>query len=397
MKRKNPRFIVAAAHRARVLLRALNPRKQLIQLAHRRALNWLHVPNFPAPTAARWPYSGFNQRLAEPRTLRVAAILDEFSATGFGLECDMLAVAPDQWKSQLDAFCPDLFLCESAWAGADSEAHPWQGKIYARLTSPLENRRELLAIVRYCRRHRIPTVFWNKEDPTHFDDRARNFVATAKLFDHVFTTDINCVPRYEALGIHGVQVLQFAVQNQLYFPPASGTSRDPVVVFAGSWYHDLPERNAAMRAIFDTIIASPYELKIYDRHSQERHPNHIFPKEYQPYIYPAVTQSELAEIYRSSAFGLTINTVTDSATMYARRAYEILASGAVLLSNYSRGIATDFPDCAIFLDRDPAALERLTSADITQLSRRAVAAAAQHTYQRRFREIVAAVFPTFKP
>ncbi|BDZ42873.1 hypothetical protein GCM10025865_21720 [Paraoerskovia sediminicola] len=49
---------------------------------------------------------------------------------------------------------------------------------------------ELRGITRWCRENDVPTVFWNKEDPVHFD----LFVATAALFDVVFTTDVDSIP-----------------------------------------------------------------------------------------------------------------------------------------------------------------------------------------------------------
>ncbi|MFP3454528.1 DUF3880 domain-containing protein, partial [Bacillus sp. SIMBA_154] len=68
---------------------------------------------------------------------------------------------------------------------------------------------EVLGIVLWCRDHKIPTIFWNKEDPVHFE----TFLTTAKLFDFVFTTDIDCIHRYKAaLGHDRVYLLPFAAQ-----------------------------------------------------------------------------------------------------------------------------------------------------------------------------------------
>ncbi|MDD7385267.1 MAG: glycosyltransferase [Actinomycetaceae bacterium] len=333
----------------------------------------------------------------DPHQARVAAILDQYSALGFDPECSLLNVMPHSWRTQLDAFTPDIFLCESAWDGPDPSSHPWRGKIYTRRGNPKENRTELLSILDYCQQHGIPTVFWNKEDPTHFDDATRNFVDTARLFDFVFTTDSACIPRYARAGIEDVHTLQFAVQPRLYVHPSGQEHREARVIFAGSWYNDLPERNAAMEKIFDSIIASPYELAIYDRHSADRHPNHRFPKKYEPFVHPAVSQEELAELYRTSLCGLTINTVTDSPTMYARRAFEIAASGAVVLSNYSLGVERDFRDGVIFLDRDPQALTHLTPDHAQRIAAQGMAVAAQHTYSGSLRIILARVLNTSNP
>ena len=40
----------------------------------------------------------------------------------------------------------------------------------------------------------LPTVFWNKEDPPHFED----FLPLAKLVDVVFTSDVRLVTEYRS-------------------------------------------------------------------------------------------------------------------------------------------------------------------------------------------------------
>ena len=57
----------------------------------------------------------------------------------------------------------------------------------------------------------VPTAFWNKEDPVHF----QTFLNTARGFDHVFTTDIDCIHRYKAaLGHDQVHFLPFAASRR---------------------------------------------------------------------------------------------------------------------------------------------------------------------------------------
>src|SRR5699024_11732130 len=51
---------------------------------------------------------------------------------------------------------------------------------------------EVTDLLAECRKRGIPTVFWNKEDPPHFDD----FLPLAKLFDVVFTSDVRLVNEY---------------------------------------------------------------------------------------------------------------------------------------------------------------------------------------------------------
>ena len=96
-----------------------------------------------------------------------------------------------------------------------------------------------------CREQGIATVFWNKEDPPHFED----FLDTARLFDQVFTTDVTLLPRYrEELGHERVAVLPFAAQSAVHNPirPKHGhQERD--VAFAGMYFaHKFPERREQM-------------------------------------------------------------------------------------------------------------------------------------------------------
>lgn len=354
-----------------------------------RDVAWLRsaweVHQQPGPTPRE--LADRRERWANPSQLRVAAILDEFSFAGFAPECELIELLPDNWREVMDQRQPDLFLCESAWAGRDPVAHPWQGKIYTRESAPQDRRAELLAILDYCRLRGIPTVFWNKEDPVHSEDPERNFLRTALEFDCILTTDQDSLPRYEALGRPDAKVLQFAYQPQIYRAPTqeelAAHPRENTVVFAGGWYADHPARGPMTERLLDAVLASPYDLVIHDRYWGQGDPLHEFPERYRPYCRPPVSQQELAEVYRRSLFGLTINTVTSSPTMYARRAYEVLASGAVLLSNYSVGLERDFGEQVVFLDRRVDALERMTPAEVLQRSAAGILAVAEHTYATR--------------
>ena len=139
----------------------------------------------------------------------VAAILDTFTEYSLRHEVDLLLMSPRVWRAQLERTRPVCLLVESAWWGNKGW---WRNRIvgYEELEdNPL---RELL---QYCRSVGIPTVFWNKEDPPHFD----NFLGAAREFDFVFTSDADCVPRYrEVLGHDRIYVLPFAAQPRLHNP-----------------------------------------------------------------------------------------------------------------------------------------------------------------------------------
>ena len=74
---------------------------------------------------------------------------------------------------------------------------------------------EVIEILNWAKDMKCPTIFWNKEDPVHF----KSFLNVAKLFDYVFTTDIDCIQRYKnALDHDRVYLLPFAVQPKLHNP-----------------------------------------------------------------------------------------------------------------------------------------------------------------------------------
>lgn len=324
------------------------------------------------------------------RDLRVAYILDEFSTNSFKACFQGEALLPETWREQFERLKPHLFFCESAWTGSDPKARPWRGKIYASENFAKENRGVLLDILQYCQAKGIPTVFWNKEDPTHYEDRKHDFVKTAAAFDIVFTTAIECVDRYRAdYGVKNVHALPFAT-NPVMFNPIHTGPRSDAVVFAGSWYANHVARSDQMRVILDQLLDSGYDLEIFDRYYGGEDPLHQWPERYARYIRPAVPHDQIAAVYKRSRFGLNFNTVVDSRTMCARRVFELMSSNTLVLSNHSAAMAAFFGQEVVFCDRDPQRLREMSHAEVEDLRARALQRVlAHHTYQHRWEEILA--------
>ncbi|WP_278386788.1 glycosyltransferase [Stutzerimonas kunmingensis] len=229
---------------------------------------------------------------------------------------------------------------ESAWQGQDNA---WQGKLAP--PSP-----EILDCIRLCRVRGIPTVFWNKEDPVHFG----TFLPLAKHFDHVFTTDIDCIPRYKlALGHDRVSLLPFAAQPRLQNPLA-GSGRKAAFSFAGSWYQRYPKRQQDFAELVKAV-SSIGPLDIFDRNAGDSNPATRFPAEYAPLIKGHLPFEEIDRAYKGYRFALNVNTVKHSQTMFARRVFELLASNTVVVSNEALGMRTLFGDLVVAAD-DAAAL-----------------------------------------
>ena len=207
-------------------------------------------------------------------------------------------------------------------------------------------------------------------------------------FDHIFTTDEECVQRYkEDYNFGNVHCLMFAGQPKLLNPIEKQT-RTNDIVFAGSWYKQHPQRCKDMENIFDKILDSGYNLKIYDRHySTADDPNRDFPEKYIKYTHPEVPFNEIEMVYKESSYSLNINTETKSKTMFARRVFELMLCNTMVISNYSKGMEELFRDNIIFIDREELELSNFE----LKISNNLYEVLRYHTYERRFRQILDAI------
>ncbi|MET3811877.1 spore maturation protein CgeB [Arthrobacter sp. UYEF3] len=354
--------------------------------------NELHFEATADPGATRKAVGNFRAvapAVRHPREFKVALICDEFTFNSFKYEFDPIVLDPDSWQQQLEDNRPDIFLCESAWSGVDSNTRPWKGRVYASRNFAYENRRELLGILEWCRTENVPTVFWNKEDPTHYPDREHDFVATAVKFDHVFTTDRDCVEMYRKdYGHPSVHCLPFATQPRL-FNPVGGSSRTDEVIFAGSWYANHEERSAEMLAIFRKALSAGRPVKIFDRFYGSTDELHAFPPELRPLTVPALSHAGLAKVYKSSLFGMNINTVTDSPTMFARRIFELMSSNTLVLSNDFAAAEEFFGDTLVLVGQNHDGLKDLTAEEIERKRDAALHNVLKnHTYRARFQQVL---------
>ena len=337
--------------------------------------------------------------------LKVAVIMDPFTYNSYSREFQPIILEPNSWLETFKNEKPDLFFCESVYTGVnknsitngiaiEDDVMPWQGKIGLNLISGRDNRKILLEILKYCNEHNIPTIFWNKEDPTSFDMESYNFIDTALHFDFIFTTDEETIPRYNARGHHNVYPLLFASQIKL-FNPIENKTRSNDIIFAGSWYNQFEERSSIMREFFDKIIDSEYNLKIYNRGSELNSVNRQFPTEYSEYIFPKVHFDKMPEVYKESKISLNINTVTNSYTMFARRVFELMSSNTLILSNYSKGIYDLFKDNVIYLDKIDSL--DLNNIDIDEICEKNLYNVLEnHTYYNRFKYILNCIGFNFK-
>ena len=213
----------------------------------------------------------------------------------------------------------------------------------------------------------------------------------------MFTTAEECVDGYKKdAAVPNVDVLPFAVQPKLFNPQGISDAEDNVN-FAGTWYGMYQRRSDAAAQILDLVLESNRPLVIYDRMHSSPNPIYRYPERFQKYTRPAISFQETALAYKQSRFGITLNTVDDSRTMFARRVFELAASGSVVLSNTAVGVENFFGDSVIFADRDPQRFLDLTDSGYRELQRSAMHIALSNTYTHRAEAVLNAVGIAVEP
>ena len=315
------------------------------------------------------------------KKLRIASIMDEFTWQSYSPEADMLQLTPENWHNELETFNPDMLFVESAWRGKDEL---WTNIVH-------KNPPALKGILQWCHTHNVPTVFWNKEDPIHFE----TFINTAFLFDFIFTYDFHCVSRYKALLNHNhVYYLPMGVQTRM-FNPIEKYDRKDAFCFAGSYYKRYPERTQNLEEyILNLPLIKPVE--IFDRQYGKDDPNYMFPDNYLPFIKGGLPYNQIDKAYKGYTYAINLNSLKQAQSI-ARRVYELMACNTLVVSNFSRGVHSQMGELTILSDSAKEVIRRIKEIESSPLSADKLRLAAlrkvmlESTYQDRLAYIVAKV------
>lgn len=318
----------------------------------------------------------FNEKFdSNAGIVKVAGIMDEFTYHSYAPECQILALEPENLTQQLEGFSPDFIFIESAWQGKESL---WKTKV-----SNFSD--EVRTLIYWCRANKVPCILWNKEDPVHFG----TFLSLAKAVDYVFTTDVDCIGKYKKeVGHERVYLLPFAAQPKTH-NPIEKYDRQDKFCFAGSYYLRYPERQRDFASIVDAVTKLK-PLDVYDRNFDNPHPHYTFPDKYKNFILGVLPFEEIDKAYKGYNFGINMNTIKQSQTMFARRVYELLASNTVVVSNFSRGVKSTFGDLVVCSDSTNEIRKQLSSIcnDDTQFRKYRLLGLRkvmqEHTYSHRF-------------
>lgn len=267
-------------------------------------------------------------------SITVGLIADEFTTKTLSASMTVVPLDRKRWREQLKESSLDLVLVESAWEGNGGQWHRGVGAYEP------EEHREIRELLAHSREFKIPTAFWNKEDPIHI----RRFRATAALCDHVFTTDARMIPTYLSTPesvTRTASAMPFYAQPVIHNPLPTERPYRHTVAYAGTYYGDrYKERSEVLYTMLEA--SSRYGLTIYDRQAANPDSPYRFPEEFLPYSEGALPYDEVIDSYKSHLAHLNGNSVLDSPSMFSRRVVEIAACGGIALSGPGRGVEETF-------------------------------------------------------
>lgn len=262
--------------------------------------------------------------------LRVGIIADEFTSKTLAHSFRTTPLSKSSWKDQLAQDDFDLIFIESAWSGNGGEWHRAVG-YYSD-----EESRDIFGVIELARSLGVPTIFWNKEDPIHFN----RFVRTAQQCDHVFTTDSNMIPRYlngNSVKCRTASALPFYAEPVIHNPLMGSRPMENTAAYAGTFYGDRYEKRSK-ELVGLLRAAQSIGLVIYDRQLSNPESPYHFPEEFSESVRGSLPYDEVLDSYKSHLANINVNSVTDSPTMFSRRVVEVAASGGVVISGSGRGI-----------------------------------------------------------
>jgi spore maturation protein CgeB len=324
------------------IIKLFNTKKKTVSDRTTKLKNHVSVESVDKPVKREEPFIfDFENQVSDKTNNNIAVIFDTFTQSCFSPEFNTVCFTPANWKKVLESIPVKGLFVESAWQGIGDS---WRDKI---VNISGNDQDEVVKIIEWAKNHKIATVFWNKEDPVHFEQ----FIEIAKKFDFIFTTDAGCIPEYRKRAPKAVvNALPFAAQPMIHNPVVEEV-RTKSVCFAGTYYNQrFHERKADMDFLLKPSLA--FGLEIYDRNfgdTGKDAKNLAFPGIYQDAIKGKLDYKEMVKAYKQYKVFLNVNSVRYSPTMFARRVFELLASGTPVISTYSQGIINILGEDTVFI------------------------------------------------
>lgn len=339
--------VVAAGHRARRVLTQVHDRLAAEagtapgpaegggSLEARRLARELLVH-----LASTLPQSDGSEYFVEKLPYHVAIVTDEYMLNFYR---DVFERVTYVRPAEVDAAIAedfDLLLYVTCWKGLENEE--WRGVKFREL--PREALDKLLA---HAHANGKPTLFQSIEDPSNFE----YFLPVAQRFDHVFTSDADCIEAYRReLGHDRVHYGEYGANQLLNNPIGSYRHTINKAFFAGSYPKRYQDRVDDMHVMFDSILSTGDKLALVDRNFGSD--DYAFPPEYAKLSLEPMPHDVLQRVHKLFRWSLNFNSIKSSPTMCAMRIYELQAQGRGLLSNYARSVFNRFPEIRIVADHE---------------------------------------------
>jgi len=272
--------------------------------------------------------------------INIAIVTDSLAYNYLNNSTNLFYLGPENYKEVIDNNDIDLFLFITCWQGMNNK--DWRG-----ISGNPEVRSQLLDIFKYCKSKNIPSVYWSKEDPVHYD----RYHELSKYADFIFTTATECILDYMIFTDNkNVFPLQYGINPYIHNPVGFRINNkrnfktNDQVLFAGSWYLKHKNRAIDQEKLFDGVIDSTKELVIIDRNYFNPSKTVAYPKKYQSFTYPSMSYNKLQQFQKLFNWIINLNTVKNSTTMCAARVFELQAQGMSILSNPALIIEKNFPN-----------------------------------------------------
>lgn len=290
--------------------------------------------------ASTLPQSNGSEYFSTKLPLRAAVVTDEYMLNFYKDAFSEVTYVRPSAVDQVIAEGFDLLIYVTCWKGLHDEE--WRGVKFRE--GPLEALEKLLA---FARENGRPTIFQSIEDPSNFD----YFLPIARKFDHVFTSDTDCLEAYRReLGHDSVHYGEYGANPQLNNPIGSHRHTVNKAFFAGSYPKRYQERVNDMHVMFDSILSTGENLTLVDRNFGNE--DYAFPEPYGELSLEPMPHDVLQRVHKLFRWSLNFNSIKSSPTMCAMRIYELQAQGRGLLSNYARSVFNRFPEIRIIADHE---------------------------------------------
>lgn len=201
----------------------------------------------------------------------------------------------------------------------------------------------LMIIPSLCEKYGLFHIYWATEDKIHHEDWSLPFVQKIKP-DLVWTIHPECVASYQAIGIPSAYV-NFAFNPRMAEPAVAEAEKQYAIsLIATTHFHKRTYRYESFVQLVVPLIHNHLQMDIWgfgweqDRSLIEKEFGVSIPADW---IHGYLPYKESMKVYQQSKIVLSLQNALDQVS---QRTFEILGSGAFMLTNATPAIAEMFED-----------------------------------------------------